>query len=110
MPSSKIDNDWAATKPVTPTTTGLRFALTTASAAATVAAASTYALRLNAAASGPAWFECDGTATLPADVTSGTGFFLDAGQEVVLRTVAATQLSGIMTTGTGTALLTRLDV
>jgi hypothetical protein len=106
---SKADNEFWAAKPFDTETVGQRVALTTASAAATVVAGGWYAVRLSAAASAPAWFEQDGTAVLPANATEGTGFYLDAGEGAVVR-MASTSFSGIMVSGTGTVLITRLDV
>ena len=108
---SKTDSDYAATVPLTSTTTGLRKSLTDASGTATVVAGARYKARLIAAAGSFAWFEHDGTATLPADNTSATGFWLDAGEsEIVIA--GSTSLSGIMATAstTGTLLLTRLSI
>lgn len=108
MANSRDDNDYLATKPVDSTATGRRLALTTSSATATVVANARYKVRLSGGATAAAWFEFDGTATLPADNADGTGFYLDAGESEIVR-MATTSFSGIMVSGTGTLTLTRID-
>lgn len=109
---SKQDGDYYTKVPLNSTTKGTRLALTTASAAlnaADMTAGATYKVALNAAASDAAWVDLTGgTAAAPADKATETlGFWLNPGEcELVLA--STNKLSGIMLSGTGTLLITRL--
>ena len=109
---NKLDADYSVKVPINGTSTGTRLALTTASAALTagrLVVGATYKVALNAGASDAAWVDLTGgTAAAPAsDAAVVAGFWLNPGEcEVVLA--STNKLSGIMLSGTGTLLITRL--
>jgi hypothetical protein len=106
---TKSDNELWASKPLDGDTTYREKALTTASSAATVVDRAWYNARLNAGASARAYFVFGASATAPADNAAHTGFALDPGESAVV-VASGTSLAGIMASGTGVLMLTRLDV
>jgi hypothetical protein len=101
-------SEHAATKPLDGDTDYSEKSLTAASAVATVVNEAVYVARLNAAASARAYFKFAASAAAPADNATVDGFALDPGESAVI-VASGTQLAGIMASGTGVLMLTRID-
>ena len=106
-----MDGAYAAVVPLTSQCKGTRLALTTSSAALTAGRLTTgelYKLSLEPTSSSACFVQFAASATLPAsDAAVAEGFWLLPGETEIV-TAGATRLAGIMISGTGTLLVTKL--